>query len=84
MNHELKIFPNFADAIICGDKTFEVRKNDRGFQAGDTCTFKLTHYKPNKQHHPIEKKLYEITYVLSGNGIQPEYVVFGIEEVAGE
>ena len=31
MIHELKIFKSFADAIISGDKTFEVRHNDRGF-----------------------------------------------------
>lgn len=32
MIHELKILKSFADAIISGDKTFEVRHNDRGFQ----------------------------------------------------
>lgn len=41
MIHELKIFKSFADAIISGDKTFEVRHNDRGFQKGDKVRFKV-------------------------------------------
>jgi hypothetical protein len=38
--HELKCWPSFFDAIQRGDKTFEVRYDDRGFQAGDTVTLK--------------------------------------------
>ena len=36
MVHELKIAPKFYEAIICGEKTFEVRKNDRYYRVGDT------------------------------------------------
>lgn len=32
-------------------------------------------------YHDIDKKRYEITYVLSGWGIKENYVVFGIKEV---
>lgn len=35
MIHELKIFPDYFKAIISGEKTFEIRKNDRPFQKGD-------------------------------------------------
>lgn len=35
MIHELKIYPDFFDAVISGEKTFEIRKNDRPFQKGD-------------------------------------------------
>lgn len=35
MKHELKIWPQYFKPVIDGLKTFEVRKNDRGFQAGD-------------------------------------------------
>lgn len=38
MNHELKIWPQYYDPVARGLKTFEVRKNDRGFQSGDTVT----------------------------------------------
>ena len=35
MIHELKILPEYFNAIISGEKTFEVRKNDRPFHKGD-------------------------------------------------
>lgn len=36
MEHKLKILPEYFEAVKSGSKTFEVRKDDRGFQAGDT------------------------------------------------
>lgn len=80
--HNLKILRDFADAVYRGDKTFEVRKNDRGYQKGDIVVFKAmedtTLTMPN---HPINKTKYMITYVLNGWGIKEDYVVFGIKEV---
>lgn len=34
--HSLKTLPVYFAAVLRGDKTFEVRKNDRDFQTGDT------------------------------------------------
>ena len=34
--HILKTAPVYFNAIVAGTKTFEVRRNDRGFQRGDT------------------------------------------------
>lgn len=34
--HELKCWPEYFGPILDGRKTFEVRKNDRGFKAGHT------------------------------------------------
>jgi hypothetical protein len=33
--HRLKIRPEFFEAVMCLRKTFEIRKNDRGFSEGD-------------------------------------------------
>ena len=33
--HELKIMPEYFEAIVKGEKTFEVRYNDRNFAKGD-------------------------------------------------
>lgn len=87
MIHTLKIRESFANAIVNGDKTFEVRENDRGFQKGDYVTFNAIGNIDNLNlsiDHMITDKVYEITYVLSGWGIKEGYVVFGIKDVTGE
>lgn len=84
MIHELKIYKSFADAIISGDKTFEVRHNDRGFQKGDKVRFKVEDNSEKREDHPISKKLYEITYVLNSWGINEGFVVFSIKEAADD
>lgn len=83
MIHQLKIKESFADAVLRGDKTFEVRENDRGFQAGDFVIFTVLYNSDGCEmiDHPLSKMLYEITYVLSGWGIKEGYVVFGIKRV---
>lgn len=65
MTHKIKILEHFADAVVSGDKTFEVRKNDRNYQRGDRVKFMaigqgITVDFPVK--HPVDEKMYEITY----------------------
>jgi len=38
--HELKTLPSFFHAIRVGEKTFEIRKNDRNFEVGDRLQLK--------------------------------------------
>lgn len=38
--HELKILPKYYDAVCCGDKRFEIRKNDRNYRCGDILRLK--------------------------------------------
>ncbi|MDU7365400.1 DUF3850 domain-containing protein [Clostridium sp.] len=38
--HELKIYPQYFSEVLSGNKTFELRKNDRGFEVGDVLILK--------------------------------------------
>jgi hypothetical protein len=40
MNHELKTWPALFEAVQTGQKTFDLRKNDRNFQTGDILIFR--------------------------------------------
>lgn len=40
MKHELKVQEKYFKAIWCGDKTFEIRLDDRGFEERDTLVLK--------------------------------------------
>ena len=82
--HVIKLNEEFCDAVFCGDKNFEIRKNDRGYQKSDTIKFIPVSNIGIEFFHPVGDTLYEITYVLSGWGIKEEYVVFGIKEVSKE
>lgn len=48
MIHELKVWPVWFKRLADGSKTFEIRRNDRGFQAGDTLI--LREYDPAGDH----------------------------------
>jgi len=86
--HELKCWPAFWDAVASGAKTFEVRKNDRGFQAGDSLVLlkwdpeTANWVTPAGDHRANRSKAASVTvrvaYVLSGWGIEPGYVCMGI------
>lgn len=78
--HNIKLQKEFADAVMNGDKNFEVRYNDRGYQKGDRVIFDVRDGM-FQIHHSLNYKNYEITYVFSGCGIEAGYVVFGIREV---
>lgn len=82
--HNLKLLENFADDVLIGYKTFEVRKNDRGFQKGDTVKFTCIDSNGFELDHLINEKVYEITYVLHVWGIKDGFVVFGIKECEAE
>lgn len=79
--HDLKLNTEFCDAVLSGEKTFEVRKNDRGFQTGDLIRFIPTDGTVREHtKHEISGHTYKITYILNGWGIKNGYVVLGIRE----
>ena len=84
MLHKIKLKKQFCDAVNEGKKNFEVRFNDRGYQTGDLIQFLPVNIENDFVsyiEHPVQEKTYEITYVLSGNGIKENFVVFGIREM---
>lgn len=44
MQHELKTDPEVFDAVATGCKTFEIRRDDRGFELGDELILKRTRF----------------------------------------
>jgi len=79
--HNLKILEEFADAVYDGEKNFEIRENDRGYQKGDLVEFKVIDKQGKEVDHCLNELQYKITYVLNGWGLKNNYVVFGIKEV---
>lgn len=79
MRHDLKVWPSYFQAIIEGNKTFEIRDNsDRGFNAGDE--IRLEEWCPKNMDYTGKFIDAKITYVT--NFGQPEnQVVFSFEVV---
>lgn len=95
--HELKTLVPYFEAMKRGEKNFEVRRDDRGFQRGDIVL--LQRYGEswvNKKMEYLDARDFgvhrseaetlrrRITYVLTGGqfGIEPGYVVLGLEPAA--
>ena len=81
--HNLKILNDFAEAVLMGDKTFEIRENDRGYQKGDYIKFQAIDENGTPNRHFINDKLYLITFVMNGWGIKNGSVVLGTKEREG-
>jgi len=77
--HDLKILPEYFEPIAEGVKTFEVRKNDRGFAVGDRLN--LRQWRPEPFNDYIGGEIEAVvTYILDNEQyLQPGYVVLGIE-----
>ncbi|MCP4986586.1 MAG: DUF3850 domain-containing protein [Colwellia sp.] len=82
MTHELKILPCYFEAVLSGDKTFEIRDNsDRGFQKGDLVTLReIEVKKTNDMSVYTGRKLELIITYVTNVFQQPDYVVFGFKK----
>jgi len=76
--HELKVWMDFWQDLTSGRKTFEVRKDDRGFNVGDTLILK--EWQPMLERYTGKELVVTVTYLLPGGvfGIEPGYVVMSI------
>lgn len=83
--HDLKVWPEFFTALWEGKKTFEVRKNDRGYAIGDILVLREYAPGPDEYTGRVEHRL--VTYLVSGDdpqgyafGVQKGFVVMGLKE----
>ena len=82
--HTLKTWPTYFRSVLSGEKTFELRRDDRGFQKGDR--LKLVEFEPGAikalalTGRSVTK---EITYILTGGqfGLEPGFVIMGLKDV---
>lgn len=76
--HELKILPEYFDAVNSGAKNFEIRKNDRDFQLHDELVLKEWdgwNYTGREQHRWVG-------YIYHGNdeyGLKKGYCVLALK-----
>ncbi|AYV20470.1 DUF3850 domain-containing protein [Vibrio mediterranei] len=72
--HRLKIKPEYLISIIEGNKTFEIRKNDRDFKVGDrVCLVD----EENKRYIDI------IIKYITDYAQQEGYIVFSFDWISG-
>lgn len=60
--HKLKVWHEYMDDLINGDKNFELRFNDRNFQVGDILI--LEEYDKEKKEYLNRNLKVEVTYIL--------------------
>jgi hypothetical protein len=88
--HELKTWPEFFQAIERGEKTFDVRFNDRAYESGDILELREWDPAPDIQYTGRTLRRV-VTYVLHGHttpglieplrGIVKGYCVLGLKPI---
>lgn len=78
--HDLKTWPEFFARVWSREKRFELRKDDRGYQGGDTLL--LREWSKAKGYSGRAVRV-EVAYLLGGQwpGLEPGYVVMSIDEL---
>lgn len=79
--HELKIWPEFFQAVKKGEKTFDIRLNDRHYSVGDMLS--LREWNPGTKQYTGFSALRKVCYILDNPdfGLKEGYVVLGLKKV---
>jgi hypothetical protein len=79
MTHELKTWNEYFEDVFIGKKTFEIRKDDRGFKKEDTLVLK--EWDPKKEQYTGREISRKITYILEGGkfGLKKGFVAMAIQ-----
>lgn len=81
MIHSLKTWPPSFDAVLSGVKTCEVRRDDRGFNVGDTLI--LHEWEPSTRSFTGRSVARRVTHLVycdhrSGIGLGPAFVAMSV------
>ena len=80
--HELKVLPEFFEAVWHEQKTFEIRKDDRGFEVGDDLYLREFLIDPEGGGlYTGRTVIRKITYILRDAeqfGLSPGYCIIGM------
>lgn len=77
MEHDLRCWPEYFAAVRRGDKPFELRRDDRPYQVGDTLL--LREYDPMRPGYTGDFERVRVTYCLRGGAwLAPGYLAMGI------
>jgi len=84
MIHELKTWEEYFQFMLEGKKAFELRKNDRGFLAGDELL--LREFNKDTQTYTGRTLRRKISYVLQSDegekfGLKPGFCIMGLKEI---
>jgi hypothetical protein len=83
MIHRLKTWPLYFKEILDGNKTFDIRKNDRGFKTGDWLL--LEEYNPSTDTYTGRKLCFEIGFMLQGEwGLPSDICCMSLIEIEDE
>lgn len=79
-HHQIKCWPDYFEPVLNGDKTFDVREDDRDYQVGDLLI--IREWDPDNGF-TSRITIREITYKMDGGrfGIDENYCVLGIKTI---
>jgi hypothetical protein len=75
--HEVKSWPEFFAPVAKGVKTFELRRDDRGYRIGDL--IRLREWEPERQEYTGREITKRIVYIMKGvgpGGVEPYRGIF--------
>lgn len=81
MTHALKCWPEYFKSLDSGEKTFELRKDDRPFELGDKLI--LQEYNTATEKYSGKEAVFTISYILRDKpkfGLKPGYCILGLKE----
>lgn len=79
--HHLKTWPRVFEEVYCGNKSFELRKDDRGFKLGDILN--LQEWDPETEEYSDRYVCKVISYVLQEwpDALMPGYVALSLRDL---